>query len=36
MVEAHAPHDDYLVQLTGNGILALFGAPAAHEEVRLS
>jgi class 3 adenylate cyclase len=32
MVEAVRSHDGYVVQSTGDGIFALFGAPLAHED----
>lgn len=32
MIEAARRHDGYIVQSTGDGIFALFGAPVAHEE----
>jgi class 3 adenylate cyclase len=32
MIEAVNRYDGYVVQSTGDGIFALFGAPAAHED----
>src|SRR5437763_13118596 len=32
MIEAVRRYDGYIVQSTGDGIFALFGAPAAHED----
>ena len=32
MIEAVRRYDGYIVQLTGDGIFALFGAPVAHED----
>jgi class 3 adenylate cyclase len=32
MIEAVRRYDGYVVQSTGDGIFALFGAPVAHEE----
>jgi class 3 adenylate cyclase len=32
MIEAVRRCDGYIVQSTGDGIFALFGAPAAHED----
>ena len=32
MIEAVTRYDGYVVQSTGDGIFALFGAPAAHED----
>jgi double zinc ribbon protein/adenylate/guanylate cyclase family protein len=32
MIEAVRHHDGYIVQSTGDGIFALFGAPVAHED----
>jgi class 3 adenylate cyclase len=32
MVEAVRRYEGYVVQSTGDGIFALFGAPAAHED----
>ena len=32
MIEAAHRYDGYVVQSTGDGIFALFGAPAAHED----
>jgi predicted ATPase/class 3 adenylate cyclase len=32
MIDAVARYDGYVVQSTGDGILALFGAPVAHED----
>src|SRR6516165_28027 len=32
MIEAVRHYDGYIVQSTGDGIFALFGAPAAHED----
>src|SRR2546428_4832123 len=32
MIEAVSRYDGYIVQSTGDGIFALFGAPVAHED----
>jgi class 3 adenylate cyclase len=32
MIEAVRHYDGYVVQSTGDGIFALFGAPLAHED----
>jgi class 3 adenylate cyclase len=32
MIEAVRRYDGYVVQSTGDGIFALFGAPVAHED----
>ena len=32
MIEAERRYDGYVVQSTGDGIFALFGAPVAHED----
>src|SRR5438094_3314851 len=32
MIDAVHHYDGYIVQSTGNGIFALFGAPLAHED----
>ena len=34
MMDAVHRYDGYIVQSTGDGIFALFGAPVAHEESR--
>jgi hypothetical protein len=34
MIEAVHRYDGYLVQSTGDGVFALFGAPVAHEDHR--
>jgi class 3 adenylate cyclase len=32
MIDAARRYDDYIVQSTGDGIFALYGAPVAHED----
>ena len=36
MIDAVHRYDGYIVQSTGDGIFALFGAPVAHEEKPLT
>jgi class 3 adenylate cyclase len=35
MIDAVHRYDGYIVQSTGDGVFALFGAPVAHEDHRL-